>query len=89
VVESSPNIFNQSRLDLIKNSYKYVPVKYNFYFDNPQFDDIHPHIKRQLHIMMNPNQIPGTMHEMMFSTYVEWFGTQKHKEKFLKKAQDF
>jgi hypothetical protein len=38
--------------------------------------------------MMNPNQIPGTMHEMMFSTYVEWFGTQKHKEKFLKKVQD-
>jgi hypothetical protein len=88
VVESSPNIFNQSRLDLIKNSYKYAPIKYNFYFKNPQFDNIHPHIKRQLHIFLNPNQTPGSMHEMMFNTYIEWFGREQHKKLYLKKALD-
>ncbi len=78
-----------SRLDLIKNNYSYPPVKYNFFFNNPQFDDIHPHVKKRLHIIMNPNQNPGSAHEMMFVTYIERLGREQHRLRFLKKAKEF
>ena len=34
VLDHTPNLYNKSRLELIKDSYRYLPLAYNFYVNH-------------------------------------------------------
>lgn len=38
-IEYTPNLFNKSRLELIKDSYRYLPVIYNHFINNLTIGD--------------------------------------------------
>ena len=85
VTEYSPNLFNKSRLELLKDAYRYLPLIYNHNrhhaAENLQTDHINIYA-----ILANPHQIPGGVHFGMFVKYIQLMGSQEHKEKYLQKA---
>jgi hypothetical protein len=35
VLDHNPNLFNKSRLELVKDTYRYLPVSFNFFQEHP------------------------------------------------------
>lgn len=89
ILDHNPNLYNKSRLELIKDTYRYLPVMYNFIQSHPEFDHFHPHIKTIYSTLMNPHQPPGSAHVGMFLKYIELMGTEEHKKTYLDKCKTY
>ena len=70
----SPNIYNKSRLELIKDTYRYLPVtrKYHQHHGN----NIPYHVGVTYSLFSNPHQNAGGVHFVMFVKYIELMGTE-------------
>lgn len=87
-VPYTPNLYNKSRLELIKDSYRYLPVIYK-YNSVSEGKDFHPHFRTIYSLLVNPHQIPGSAHVGMFIKYIDLMGTEKHREEYLEKSKRF
>jgi hypothetical protein len=83
----TPNLFNQSRLALLRDAYRYFPMIYNHNnhrmeegIDRDNFN-IYSHLA-------SPHQMPGSVHFVMFLQYLESMGTQQHKQLYLQKTHN-
>ena len=76
VHEYNPNIYNKSRLELIKNTYSYLPMIYNFFQNNPEYASFHNSVKVVYGQLVTPHQLPGSAHVGMFIKYIELMGTE-------------
>jgi hypothetical protein len=66
-LEYTPNIYNKSRLELIKDSYRYLPAAYNFYSHRTEKGHKPNDVYGSL---MSPHQIPAAAHYGMFIKYI-------------------
>ena len=87
ILPYTPNLYNSSRLDIIVDSYRYLPPLYNY---NQKQRDNTPGL-HQDHIniytlLANPHQIAGSAHFGMFVKYIELMGTEAHQKMYLDKA---
>lgn len=73
-LEYTPNLYNRSRLEIIKDALRYLPVTYNYNYSHQNLD-IHPHIRSIYTLLVNPHQIPAGVHFGMFIKYIELMGT--------------
>lgn len=71
----TPNLYNKSRVELIKDAYRYLPLLYNYSAQN-QSPDVLPDHLRIYDFWENPHQIPGGAHFGMFIKYIELMGTE-------------
>jgi hypothetical protein len=85
----NPNMYNKSRLELIKDSYSYLPLVANWYWANPEFESYHPCIRQIYSTLLTPHQMPGSAHVGMFIKYIELMGTEEHKKAYLEKSMTF
>ena len=85
VINHSPNIYNQNRLALIKDSFQYLVIMYNYILNH----DNHPNHMNSYTMVGNPHQAPGSVHWGMFIKYIELMGTKEHQEKYLEKSKTF
>jgi len=69
----TPNIYNKSRLELIKDTYKYLPMVFNY--NQKEGKAVHSHIPLIYTLLVNPHQQPGTAHAGMFLKYIDLMGT--------------
>jgi hypothetical protein len=76
-------MYNDSRLELIKDSYKSLPSIYNY----NQGKDVHPHIRTIYGALVNPHQMPGSIHFGMFLKYIDLMGTEEHRKLYLQKCK--
>jgi alkylation response protein AidB-like acyl-CoA dehydrogenase len=81
----TPNIYNKSRVELIKDAYRYLPMVYHHNMGQAQkgVDNDHLNIYGAL---ANPHQLPGGVHFGMFVKYIELMGTEEHKRLYFEKA---
>lgn len=84
VLDYTPNLHNKARLDLIKDSYRYLPLIYNYNRSNGH--KVHPHLVSVYSALANPHQIPGMAHFGMFIKYIELMGTEEQKRLYLEKS---
>jgi acyl-CoA oxidase len=84
VLDYTPNLYNKSRLELVKDAYRYLPLIYNFNTANGH--KVHPHLMSIYSALVNPHQIPGMAHFGMFIKYIELMGTPEHQQLYLQKA---
>jgi acyl-CoA oxidase len=89
VHDYNPNMYNKSRLALIKDTYSYLPMMFNFFQNHPEFDKFHSHIRTYYGVLVNPHQLPGTAHVGMFLKYIELMGTDEHKSTYLQKCRNY
>jgi acyl-CoA oxidase len=89
VHDYNPNMYNKSRLELIKDTYSYLPMIYNFYQSHPEFDNFHGSVKVVYGSLVNPHQSPGSAHVGMFIKYIELMGTEEHKKALLQKSKTY
>jgi hypothetical protein len=73
VGQYTPNIYNKSRLELIKDAYKYLPMVYNY--NQKEGKAVHPHIPYIYSFLVNPHQEPAVAHSAMFLKYIDLMGT--------------
>lgn len=81
ILSYSPNLYNQSRLAIMKDAYRYLPLIYNFNSHNGY--KVHPHLHSIYSALVNPHQIPGMAHFGMFIKYIQLMGTEEHKRLYL------
>lgn len=81
----SPNLYNKSRVELIKDTYRYLPVTRNY--QQHHANNIPYHVGSTYSLFSNPHQNVGTAHFVMFVKYIELMGTEEHKKKYLEKAK--
>ena len=80
----TPNLYNKSRLELIKDAYRYLPLIYNY--NQNHGSNVQMHVKHAYGALVNPHQIPGLAHFGMFIKYIELMGTPEHQKLYLEKA---
>jgi hypothetical protein len=67
VLEYTPNIYNKSRLELIKDSLRYLPPVYNFY----NHKTVKGHKPNDVYgSLVSPHQLPAGAHYGMFIKYI-------------------
>lgn len=80
MLDYTPNLYNKSRLELMKDSYRYLPTIYNYYTHHTtkghKSNDVYG-------ALMSPHQLPGGAHYGMFIKYIELMCTDKQKELYL------
>ena len=83
-MDYTPNLYNKSRVELIQDAYRYLPVIYNYW--QSQGKKFHLHLLQIYSGLVNPHQIPGMAHFGMFVKYIELMGTEEHIRLYLEKA---
>ena len=66
-VPYTPNLYNSSRLDIIKDYYRYLPTIYNH---NRQQTSNEPDFSVIYNTIACPNKLPGSVHFLMFVKYI-------------------
>ena len=67
VLDYTPNLYNKSRLELIKDSLRYLPPVYNYY----NHKVLKGHRPNDVYgSLVSPHQMPGGAHYGMFIKYI-------------------
>lgn len=75
-LESDFNIFNKGRLEILKQTYKKIPLVLNGKNFNKEANVIDP-------LYQSIQQTPGSVHLGMFIKCIEIMGTQQQKKEFI------
>ena len=67
-------MYNKSRLEILKDAYRYLPHIYNYNRQKAKEDLHHDHAYGFGYIA-NPHQMPGGVHFGMFVKYIELMGS--------------
>lgn len=81
-ISYTPNIYNQSRLQLVKDGLRYFPTIFNHNVNHNR-ETLHPHIRTIYGQLASPHQLPAGVHFGMFIKYIELMGTEEHKKLYL------
>lgn len=65
----TPNIHNKSRLEIIKDAYRYLPMVYHYNIGKVN-EGLHNDHLNIYGALANPHQLPGGVHFGMFVKYI-------------------
>ena len=73
-LEYTPNIYNKSQFSLALDSYRYLPLIYNYNMNKPR-EGLHFDHLNNYCFLASPHQMPGSVHFGMFAKYIDLMGT--------------